>query len=203
MMHDDILIEYLLFWEQHDAEGAYRFLKKHFYVPAFRFCLHWVPGEEDAKELVCDVLMRIWQKGERIRKVRNLKVYVFTSVRNAALNFLQQRKRIQTVSWEDIDIRLAPLAPDPAQLLISSEMIARIQQAIEQLPPKCKLVFKMIREEGFRNKEVAEILHISVNTIDNHLATAMRKISEAIHLYTQETKHPNTQPAHRKNRADK
>jgi RNA polymerase sigma-70 factor (family 1) len=203
MMQEDMLIAYLQFWEQHDAEGAYRFLKKHFYVPALRFCLHWVPDEEDAKELVCDVLMRVWQKGDRLRKVKNLKVYVFTAVRNAAFNFLQQKNKIHTVSWEDIDIRLAPLVPDPAQLLISSEMIARIQQAIEQLPPKCKLVFKMIREEGFRNKEVAEILHISVNTIDNHLALAMRKISEAIHLYTQETKDSNTQPAHRKNREDK
>ncbi|PJJ75675.1 RNA polymerase sigma-70 factor (ECF subfamily) [Thermoflavifilum aggregans] len=203
MMHEEILRDYLRFWEHHDAEGAYRFLNKHFYVPALRFCMHWISDEEDAKELVYDVLMRVWQKGDHLRKIRNLKVYIFVAVRNAALNFLQQQKKIHTLSWDEVDIRLSPLEPDPAQLLISSEMIGRIQDAIDKLPLKCKMVFKLIREEGFRNKDVAEILHISVNTIDNHLALAMRKISEAIHLYTQENTESSIQKATTRKKPDK
>ncbi|MBX5439591.1 MAG: sigma-70 family RNA polymerase sigma factor, partial [Thermoflavifilum sp.] len=150
-----------------------------------------------------DVLMRVWQRGDRLRKVHNLKVYIFIAVRNAALNFLQQKKKIHMLSWDEVDIRLAPLEPDPAQMLISSEMISRIQEAIEKLPPKCKMVFKLIREEGFRNKDVAEILHISVNTIDNHLALAMRKISEAIHLYTQENTAARMQKSASRKKPDK
>lgn len=203
MMHSEYIQEYLCYWQQHDAAGAYRFLKEQFYQPALRFCCTWVKNEADAEEIVSDVLIRIWQKGDRLKKVKNLKVYVFTAVRNAALNFLRQKQNHQILSWEELDISLAPLVPDPAQLLISSEMLTRIQQAIDQLPPKCKLVFKLIREEGFRNKDVAEILHISVNTIDNHLATAVRKISEAIHLHTLENPTKQALPPINKKKSNK
>jgi DNA-directed RNA polymerase specialized sigma24 family protein len=52
-----------------------------------------------------------------------------------------------------------------------------IEQAINQLPPKTKLVFQMAKIEGLKYKEIAEILGISVNTIDNHIANAIKKLS--------------------------
>jgi RNA polymerase sigma-70 factor (ECF subfamily) len=53
---------------------------------------------------------------------------------------------------------------------------------VNALPPRCKLVFQLVREDGLPYKEVAEILNISIKTIDNQLAIAVRKISEAINL---------------------
>ena len=59
-------------------------------------------------------------------------------------------------------------------------MLTRMNRAIENLPPRCKMIFKLIREDGLRYKEVAEILNISVNTIDVQMAIAVKRISEAL-----------------------
>ena len=61
-------------------------------------------------------------------------------------------------------------------------MRQRISNAIEQLPPRCKIIYKLIKEDGLRYKEVAEILDISIKTIDNQLAIALKKISTAIQV---------------------
>jgi RNA polymerase sigma factor (sigma-70 family) len=61
-------------------------------------------------------------------------------------------------------------------------LLRRINNAINALPPRCKLVFKLVKEDGLPYREVADILDISVKTIDNQLAIALRKISEAINL---------------------
>ena len=66
--------------------------------------------------------------------------------------------------------------------MISAEMVRRITAAINSLPPRCKLVFKLVKEEGLPYRDVADILNISIKTIDNQLAIALRKISEAINL---------------------
>ena len=58
----------------------------------------------------------------------------------------------------------------------------RIQHAVNQLPPRCKIIFKLIKEDGLKYREVAEILNLSVKTVDNQLATALRKIGNAINI---------------------
>ena len=54
-------------------------------------------------------------------------------------------------------------------------MMASMQQAIEELPPRCKMIFKLIREDGLKYKEVADILNISVNTIDVRWPLQLKK----------------------------
>jgi RNA polymerase sigma factor (sigma-70 family) len=66
--------------------------------------------------------------------------------------------------------------------MITSEMMVRMHQVIETLPPRCKMIFKLIREDGLKYKEVAEILNISVNTIDAQMAIAVKKICTALHI---------------------
>jgi DNA-directed RNA polymerase specialized sigma24 family protein len=66
--------------------------------------------------------------------------------------------------------------------MITSEMMANMQHAIDDLPPRCKMIFKLIREDGLKYKEVSDILNISVNTIDAQMAIAVRKICTALHI---------------------
>jgi RNA polymerase sigma-70 factor (ECF subfamily) len=66
--------------------------------------------------------------------------------------------------------------------MITAEMMTRMRQAIDSLPPRCKIIFKLIREDGLKYKEVAEILNISVNTIDVQMAIAVKKICMALHI---------------------
>ena len=61
-------------------------------------------------------------------------------------------------------------------------MCRRIEEVVHQLPPKCKLIFKMAKEDRLRYREIADLLNITVKTIDNQLAIALKKICEAINF---------------------
>jgi DNA-binding CsgD family transcriptional regulator len=58
--------------------------------------------------------------------------------------------------------------------MITEEMTRKMQQGVEALPPRCMMIFKLIREDGLKYKEVAEILNISVTTIDAQMAIAVK-----------------------------
>ncbi len=70
--------------------------------------------------------------------------------------------------------------------MFTAELRSQIEQAINALPPKTKLVFQMAKVEGMKYKEIAEILNISVNTIDNHIATAIKRLSETLKYFNSE-----------------
>jgi RNA polymerase sigma factor (sigma-70 family) len=72
---------------------------------------------------------------------------------------------------------------NPEELLIKDELTYRIASAINDLPPKCQQVYKLVREEGFTYKEVAQLLDISTNTVDRHLNNALHKLMHTVKEY--------------------
>ena len=70
---------------------------------------------------------------------------------------------------------------DPETLLVSAEKVTKILLAIDQLPPRCKLIFKLIKEDGLRYKDVAKLLDLSVKTVEAQLAIAIKKIAITIY----------------------
>ena len=71
---------------------------------------------------------------------------------------------------------------NPEQLLITSEAVKKINFEIDKLPPRCKLIFKLVKEDRLRYNEIADLLNISVKTIDSQMAIALKKISSAINF---------------------
>ena len=59
-------------------------------------------------------------------------------------------------------------------------MIRKIQEAVQSLPPRCKLIFKLVKEEELKYREVAELLNLSVKTVENQMTIALKKIGSAI-----------------------
>ena len=84
--------------------------------------------------------------------------------------------------FDFLDTSIDEFAVDPYEVMITSEMMNRMHHAVDSLPPRCKMIFKLIREDGLKYKEVAEILNISVNTIDVQMAIAVKKICSALHI---------------------
>jgi RNA polymerase sigma-70 factor (ECF subfamily) len=154
-----------------------------FYKRLYHFALAIVKTKEAAEEIVEDVFVKIWQNREHTGVIRNLKVYLYTATKNRSLNYLSQKARESiTEPFDHIDIELDDTAISPEQLMITAELFAKIQRAVEALPPRCKMIFKLVREDGLKYREVAEILNISVNTIDVQMAIAVKKISAALQV---------------------
>lgn len=166
----------------YDDEPAYKEVFFTYYTSLLRFAQTFVDDRQHAEEIVSDVMMKIWEKRKDLPSITNLRVYLYISTKNTSLNFLARQKKAEIISIEHLNIDFPSNTLNPEQLMISAEMMRRINNAINSLPPRCKLVFKLVKEDGLPYREVADILDISIKTIDNQLAIALRKISEAINL---------------------
>ena len=175
---------YLFIIQQRAADGdedAFKKIYYHFYKKLFQFSLALVKTREAAEEIAEDVFIKIWQQKTNLSTINNLRVYLYTATKNTSLNYLSKKaKENLTEPFDNIDIDLYKSAITPEELMITTEMYRRIQEQVEALPPRCKMIFKLIREDGLKYKEVSEILHISVNTIDAQIAIAIKKIATAL-----------------------
>ena len=170
-----------------DDQTAYKELFTFFYSPLFLFAKSIVKSKETAEEIVSDVFIRIWQKRRELEKIENLKVYLYVSARNAAINYLSLHKRGITNPLDEFHTEFTSIYFDPEQLMITADMLALIKRAIDQLPPKCKIIFKLVKEDGLRYREVAEILGISVKTVENQVAIALQKIGNTVSFDVRKT----------------
>ena len=138
---------------------------------------------ELAEEIVEDTFVKLWSKRTEVRNITNLNVYLYVAVKNRSLNAIARKaKELVHIPFDHLEIDIGQTSPDPYSLLITSEMMQRMQQAVEMLPPRCKMVFKLVRQDGLSYKEVADILNISVNTIDVQMAIAVKKICASLQI---------------------
>ncbi len=163
-----------------DDQHAYKELFQSLYHYLYPFARTIVKEKESAEEVVSDVFIKVWEKRKELEKIDNLKVYLYVSTRNIAFNYLDKQKRSATFSIDDFQAEFTSVYFDPEQMLITADMLALIQKAIDQLPSKCRLIFKLAKEDGLKYKEIAEILNISAKTVENQVAIALHKIGNTV-----------------------
>ncbi len=184
-----------------DDEAAFTQLYLHFAGRLNQFAFSLVRSHEIAEELVEDVFVKLWANRRQAAEISNLTVYLYVAVKNTALNALSRKAReLVSAPFDHLNIAVEGFAADPYELMITAEMMHKMQAAIDALPPRCKMIFKLIREDGLRYKEVAEILNISVNTIDAQMAIAVRKICQSLQIDKPDTAHraPTTEKKSKK-----
>lgn len=161
-------------------QQAYNDLFLRFYPSLKQFAYSFLKSKQLSEEAVSDVFINIWEKRKELHTITNLKLYLFTSTRNAALNYLKKQKGLNNLHVEDYWVELNSIYFDPEQLMITAEMIAKVHEAIQSLPARCRLIFKLVKEEGLKYREVAELLNLSVKTVENQMTLALKKIGSAI-----------------------
>lgn len=161
-----------------DSEAAYGKLFKLMYPPVKRFSFCILNCMEEAEEVAEDVMISLWRNRKTLHQISNIYVYSLVIAKNMSLNILKKKSRNKIVSLDQADINIFLDHSDPEQLLITRELKQRIDLAIQSLPPKCRLVFKLIKEDQLSYKQAAEILEISPKTVDAHLVSAMQKIAK-------------------------
>jgi len=148
-----------------------------------RFSYSLVKSNEIAEEIVSDVFIKVWQIRSKLMEIENLRVYLYTIAKNFSLNYITKNYKNRVISLDTIDVEAVIEVNGPAEMCISADLVKQIRQVIRQLPPQCKLIFQLVKEDGLRYKEVAAILDLSPLTVRNQLAIAIRKIGETLPAY--------------------
>jgi len=164
-------------------ESAFEKLYHFFYDCLFRFAMHIVKNEMLSEEIVSDVLLNIWQKRKKLPSIGDIDSYLFTSVKNKALHYIDKENRRPKREELSVTIEYIQDDSDPESTMINDELNKILTDAIESLPEKCRIIFKLAREDEFKYKKISKILGISVKTIDAQMRIAKQKIEEALKKY--------------------
>lgn len=159
-------------------ELAFEKVYRQYFIRLFRFCFSIVHQKEAAEEIVNDVFLYLWKRREQSGDIKNLEAYLYIATKNLSLNYLRDNHFLHLVD-EDINEYIGQyvkLEVTPGSMMESAETVRQLQTAIDELPPRCKLIFKLIKEDGLKYKDVAALLNISVKTVEAQLAIAMKKI---------------------------
>lgn len=148
----------------------------------FYYARYLVRSKEEAEEIVSDVFFEVWQHKEQLPEIKKVKVWLLTITHNKAVSYL--RKKAATVPASSWDELAAHTIPDelqtPDEQIISREEMSLINKAINDLPPRCKQVFVLAKIEKLPYKEIADLLNISVKTINIHVAKALETIKSRL-----------------------
>ena len=166
----------------HADEASYRRLFDIFFPSLNRFTLYFLRSRELAEEAASDTMIALWEHREKLAEIDNIRVWLFVIARNKCFNMLKYRQARSTVPLDLVPVEINFPANDPEQICINSEMRKLMAKAVNTLPQRCKIIFKLVKEEGLGYNEVADILHISSRTVDAQLVTAFRKITQSIRL---------------------
>lgn len=164
-----------------NEEAALAQLHQAFYGKLYQFARAMLHNSEVAEEIVEDVFVKLWCNRTNITTIDNITVYLYVAVKNSCLNYISRKaKGLITAPFDFLDIEINEEHTSPQDILITAEMTQQMHKAIEALPPRCKMIFKLVREDGLKYREVAQILNISVNTIDVQMAIAVKRICSAL-----------------------
>ncbi|MEO6723392.1 MAG: RNA polymerase sigma-70 factor [Ferruginibacter sp.] len=166
-----------------DDKEAYEKLFYHFYDSLYRFASSLLNHEVVADEIVSDVFVNIWRNRNQMNEIENLQTYLYVAVRNLCTRYLSRNKKTNHLSLHTLnDDHLSSPYQTPEERIVSAEMISTIEAAIQKLPPQCKLIFTLIKENGLKYKETAQVLNLSQKTVEAQMAIATKRIRASLDM---------------------
>jgi|SRR5690348_11443829 len=155
-----------------DDEVAFRTIFDHYKAPFYSAAFKMTRSGSLAEEIVQEVFVKIWVKRKIIATAKRPADYIFTILHNciyAQFRKLALEDKLKTTLAQDSEE-----SEDSIQLLLlEKENKAILENIIDQMPPRQRLIYKLAKQEGWSREEIAKGLNISPNTVRNHLSAAI------------------------------
>ncbi len=161
-------------------EQAFRQLFDTYKNKLYFYILKITESEDVAEDVVQNIFLKLWINRANLIQIQNLNAYLYRMSHNYAINGLKRMAR-ETLALAEIIKQEAKSYNSADENVIHKDVQQLLNKAIEQLPTKQKLVFKMSWNEGLKQEEIAQRLNISILTVKKHKGEALRKIRENIH----------------------
>ncbi len=141
-----------------------------YYPTLFNYAYNLLENKELAEEIILDVFTHIWINRKKITIKTSIRNYLIISVRNKIFHYWR-KKKILTQCLKNIEISDNST---PEQNLIHSDEQKKVNQILQLIPYRSREIFILHKYNGLKYKEIAELLHISVNTVENHIVKALK-----------------------------
>jgi len=162
-----------------DDERAFNELFHVYTRELYPFAMKLTGSEKDAEEILQEVFLKIWAKRKELTGIDNPKAWIIRVVSNQSLNHLR-KMAVEGRFFQYVKHAQQHTSLSTEEITAARETAAIIQQAIDQLPPACRQIYLLSREENLSIKEIAEKLNLSPNTVKNQIVTALQRIRASL-----------------------
>jgi RNA polymerase sigma-70 factor (ECF subfamily) len=165
-----------------DAEALHALFSL-YYDPLCRFAEAYLRSRADAEDLVQDLFARLWVERERWALRGSVRAYLYTAVRNSALNVLKHRlveQRALDDTGTIMQLEAARAAPSPHDDAVGHELEQAVDQAIAKLPSRYRLVISLRAQHQLTIPEIARILDLPIKTAETRAARAVQALRAAL-----------------------
>jgi RNA polymerase sigma-70 factor (ECF subfamily) len=132
----------------------------------------------EAEEAVQEVMLELWRRRESLLVDTSLRAYLFRATRNRALNKIRHERVVR--EGETRAGAETAIPPRADQNLTQTEIDSALHRAVSELPARCREVFELSRVHGLRYAEIAQVMDISVKTVEAQMGKALRIIRERL-----------------------
>lgn len=154
---------------------VYELYSEKVYRLAFRF----LKDKEQSEEIVQETFINLWMSREKLDSEGNIWLYLYVISKRLSLNALRQLYK-STNFAEQLCHRIIATHNSTEEEVLAHDLEQFTEKIIEKLPRQQQLIFKLSRIEGLSHKEIAEQLHISPNTVKNHMVEALKTLKSHI-----------------------
>jgi RNA polymerase sigma-70 factor, ECF subfamily len=159
--------------------GAFESLFRSSYVSLVKYAKTMIKDHDTAEEIVQDLFFRLWQDKENLKIESSLNGYLFRSVHNRCLHFIEHNRVIARHA-EEILYNQSENQESPSDILNYKELQEKIAKIIEKLPERCGKIFTMSRFEGLKYNEIAKKLSVSVKTVEANMGRALKEFRKEL-----------------------
>lgn len=178
--------KFLLVRLKKDDEKAFREIYTNYHQQLFHVAKRYLRSKELAEDAVQDIFVKLWNNRKRLKGSGSLRGFLFTSLKNHVLNMVNRHKRKLRKEVELIYEK--EMEEETSNVIALSDYREHYDIAVQQLPEKRREVFRLRINEGLTNREVAEYLNISINTVKSQYYKATLFIKK----YMKENIHSRT-----------
>lgn len=135
------------------------------YKRLYFFAIKFVKEHQIAEDIVQEAFLKLWKNWDETASLPQIKSYLYTITKHDCLNFLSRLRHTQK------QLAQRPAIPESESShqwrMIEAEVIGEVKIALDKLPPKCREIFMLSYREEYSNQQIADILHLSLQTVKN------------------------------------
>ena len=168
-----------------EFEKTYKDLFRRYYGGLLFYAARLV-GEDDAEDIVQDVFVEVWRRKDSVEVGEQIQAFLYRSVYTKAINLLKHRAVADNYNAEEVEFYqkkldyYQPGHTDVISRIENQELRAELHCAINELPDKCQEVFKLSYLHDMKNKDIADVMGISLRTVEAHMYKALKFLRERL-----------------------
>ncbi|WP_299286024.1 RNA polymerase sigma-70 factor [uncultured Mucilaginibacter sp.] len=156
-------------------EPAFAAVYKWYAEKVYRLAFRFLKNQAQSEEIVQETFIKLWLTKGQLKPQGNLWLYLFVIAKRLSINTLRQHNQ-SAHTFEQLADRMAEIQNVTEEQVIAHDLEQFTEKILQKLPKQQQQVFKMSRREGLTHKEIAERLHISPNTVKNHMVEALKTL---------------------------